>query len=307
MATTPRNHHLKTAGAGAPSAIVLLTAVVLAMILATVPLRSLAAARTQAVTSPSATAANTSSAIYSLAGAPQTLLAAGQDPRLRVQAFGDIATASHIAVLVPGMGHTTAEFDSQTTAPAAATPSDLPGRARALLAAMNTKDPTANAAVVAWLGYEPPADAIGALGADRIAQAAANLVAFQGFLTSHAPGSTVTWICHSYGSLVCAAALNLGVPSAPAAVALVGSPGVQVSRAADLPTAAAIYAARGDADPIILTQLMAAAGADYGPDPASPEFGAHLIDCPTGTGHSDYFKPASPQLAALASIALGDS
>jgi hypothetical protein len=138
--------------------------------------------------------------------------------------------------------------------------------------------------------------------AQAIAPGSANLAAFQKFLDETTGGARVTWMCHSYGSLVCASALNA---AEPAAVVFLGSPGVQTDRADQLPTNADIYAARGDLDVIPLTRIMSIAGASFGPDPTSADFGAKKLPCGSGTGHFGYYKPGSTQVAALIDVATG--
>ncbi|MDR3106934.1 MAG: alpha/beta hydrolase family protein, partial [Bifidobacteriaceae bacterium] len=48
---------------------------------------------------------------FVIAGDGESLLAAGSDPRLRVTVDGDLATASHLAVLVPGVDTDASHFD----------------------------------------------------------------------------------------------------------------------------------------------------------------------------------------------------
>ncbi|MDR3202756.1 MAG: alpha/beta hydrolase family protein [Bifidobacteriaceae bacterium] len=225
------------------------------------------------------------------------------DPDLRIEVFGALATADAIAVLVPGVGHDPADFDSRRDAAQdpSASPSTLPDRARALRQAASEADPDASLAVVAWLGYTPPSGVMDALGAAPIAAGAANLAAFQRFLNQANPEAPVTWVCHSYGSLVCASALESADPDA---LALIGSPGVQVDHASQLATAAPVFAARGEADPIALTRALDLLGGGFGADPANPGFGAKTIACDPRAGHSDYFRPGSRQLAGLADVAL---
>jgi pimeloyl-ACP methyl ester carboxylesterase len=157
-------------------------------------------------------------------------------------------------------------------------------------------------AVNAFLGYVPPSTPVGALAANGIREGAANLAALQRGLAEAFPGARVTWVCHSYGSLVCASALAKADPDA---LVLLGSPGVAVARAAALPTDAPVFAARGGADPILLASLLPPGGGGFGTDPAAAAFGATALPTDPGCGHSDYFQPGSGQLASLASIIAG--
>jgi pimeloyl-ACP methyl ester carboxylesterase len=152
------------------------------------------------------------------------------------------------------------------------------------------------------MGYMPPVSVAGATPG-AMAQGAANLVAFDQFLTAARPGADVTWICHSYGSLVCASAL----PEAdPDALVLVGSPGVGVSEASELSTEAPVWAGETGQDLIKLTQLTAIFGGSFGVLPSSPAFGARTLPCEEQDGHSGYFRPGSAQVTAMAAIILGE-
>jgi hypothetical protein len=264
------------------------------------PLTDLAEARAKAVASG---VSLPPSAGFRLDGAGQAELTPGSDPALRLVTFGSLASADAIAVLVPGMGHTAAEFDRpagpRNTADAAVTVSD---NARALQAQAQAEAGDTAVAVVAWLGYVPPSSPVAALQTGALAQGAANLTAFQEFLRTVRPEARITWVCHSYGSLVCAAARA----AAPEAIVLLGSPGVQLSSAtAFTGLGVELFAAGGDSDLIGLTQAMRPLGIGFGPDPASPDFGAQIIACDPGTGHSDYLLPGNASLAGVAAAVLG--
>jgi hypothetical protein len=200
------------------------------------------------------------------------------------------------------MGHGTKEFDDDT-GETPSVPQTLPERARALRAAV-----AQDVAVIAWLGYDTPGTIPSALAAENIQTGAANLTSLMTFLAQGNPQARLTWICHSYGSLICASALHadsLPQTREPDAVALVGSPGVHARRASDLSSHAEIWAGRGGLDPIDLSGLLSVAGGDFGPDPSRPAFGAHEIVCDPGTSHSGYFSPGSRQLTTLARISTG--
>jgi hypothetical protein len=227
------------------------------------------------------------------------ILAPGSAPGLRAAVWGDLVQAKAIAVLVPGMGHGADQFD-QDSGLTPEVPGTLPTRARALRAAGGP-----DLAVVAWLGYATPTSVPTALAADQIGVGAANLDRLAHWLAKVNPQARTTWVCHSYGSLICAAA-RAGQSTAPVdAVALVGSPGVQLDRASDLGHDVEVWAGRGSADPIELTGLLDGVGVGFGPDPASAQFGALPIPCAAGANHSDYFRRGSPQLEAIAQIANG--
>ncbi|MDR1189752.1 MAG: alpha/beta hydrolase family protein [Bifidobacteriaceae bacterium] len=293
---------------------------------------------------------------FVMAGDGESLLAPGSDPDLRVMVDGDLATASHVAVLVPGVDTTPERFDNAlargigvgsgevgvagTTAGARTVVASMarraggatadgwtdggadggagagavdtggpdwwktmPGWARSLRLAAAEEAPGGmdDVAVVAWLGYVTPAGWAGAAPA-AMKQGAANLAAFDEFLTSARPGAEVTWVCHSYGSLVCASAL---VKADPDALVLVGSPGVGVDKSSQLSTTARIWAGESGNDLISLTELVSLVGGSFGTRPSSPAFGALPLPCDAADGHSDYFRPGSAQVRTMASVVMG--
>src|SRR5262245_1368255 len=71
-------------------------------------------------------------------------------PGEAIEVIGDLATATRVAILVPGSDTSLATFDSRGTASPA-------GAAVALAAQAHRLDPDAHLAVVAWLGYAAPA------------------------------------------------------------------------------------------------------------------------------------------------------
>ncbi|WP_328480680.1 alpha/beta hydrolase family protein [Streptomyces sp. NBC_00377] len=212
-----------------------------------------------------------------------------------VEVFGDLAHADRVAVLVPG-SDTSLDTYERFRAGAAA----LHGRL--------TREATApRTAVVAWLGYTTPGTiSTTAITPDRADEAAPDLREFLRELSAvTGPGSRVTLLCHSYGSVVCGrAAPHLEVTD----LVLLGSPGTGAESAADLRTRALVWAARGADDwvadvPHVSADLFGTT-VGFGTDPLSPSFGAHVFAAGAG-GHSDYFKPGSVSLANIARIVLG--
>jgi pimeloyl-ACP methyl ester carboxylesterase len=245
------------------------------------------------------------SAEFNMAADGESLLASGTDARLRVTVRGDLATAEHVVVTVPGVGNNGDNFD------AAMADQEAPrwwrkfanwGRSLREAAAERAPGAADSLAVVTWLGYLPPEPVVGA-ASQAMKQGAANLVAFQRFLEAERPDADVTWICHSYGSLVCAAALAQADPDA---LVLLGSPGVETREARELATAAPVWAAQGGQDQVGLVRWLDVFGASFGPLPADAVFGARVLPCGEQDGHSDYFRPGSPQVEAMTAIALGD-
>ncbi|MFD8568629.1 alpha/beta hydrolase [Streptomyces sp. NPDC059639] len=215
-------------------------------------------------------------------------------PGRTAEVFGDLAHAARIAVLVPG---------SDTSI-------DTYGRFRAGALALHEKL-GARAAVVAWLGYETPGTVSTAVTTTtRADRAAPELTAFVSRLHAVAPPSAaVSLLCHSYGTVVCAAAApDLHGGSAVTDLALVGSPGTGADSAADLATTARVWAARGADDwiadvPHVRADVLGTT-IGFGADPVSAAFGARVFAAGDG-GHSDYFRPGSPSLDNLARIVAG--
>ncbi|MCT4357587.1 alpha/beta hydrolase family protein [Streptomyces sp. Je 1-79] len=212
----------------------------------------------------------------------------GRDGGRSVEVVGDLASAEHIAVLVPGSD--TALGSERFRDGAVALQRQLGERA----------------AVLAWLGYATPATAsAAAVTPGRAEEAAPGLRAFVGELRTAKPAARLTLLCHSYGSVVCAKA----APGLPVAgIVLYGSPGTGADSAAELRTAAPVWAGRGESDWIArvphLRVPLPFGELGFGTDPLAPEFGARVFDAGDG-GHSDYLVPGSVPLKQLASIVMG--
>ncbi|WP_405733994.1 alpha/beta hydrolase [Streptomyces sp. NBC_00028] len=209
------------------------------------------------------------------------------------EVFGDLAHAEHIAVLVPGSDtslDTYARFRADATA---------------LRGELHHTEP--RTAVITWLGYKTP-DTISTTvtTTGRADQAAPHLRQFIRQLRGIVgPTPTVSLLCHSYGSVVCArAASHLDATD----LVLLGSPGTGEDTAAALHARARVWVGRGSDDwvaevPHIKTDLFGTT-VGFGTDPMSPSFGANRFAAGDG-GHSDYFDPGSVSLTNLARIVLG--
>jgi hypothetical protein len=208
--------------------------------------------------------------------------------------IGNLATATRVAILVPGSDTTLATFFSRG-------PGSPGGGAEALAAEAHRLDPGERLAIIAWLGYPTPAmlsPAVMTSGdAGQGAQALRPLVTA---LARH--GDQVALLCHSYGSVVC----GLAAPHLPVTdIAVFGSPGMDASSVRQLHTRARVWAGRGGGDWIRYVPHLQLLGLGFGPDPTAPSFGARPFGCGTG-GHSGYFRPGGTALRNLAYIALGD-
>jgi hypothetical protein len=214
-----------------------------------------------------------------------------------VEAVGDLAHATHIAIVVPGVDTTLANFDHglgnvERRAPAF--------QARQLYAQMTarTREPVA---VIAWLGYDPP-EGIGlaAVREDRAKAGAAALVSFVDGL----PKVDVTVIGHSYGSVVAGlAAPRLGVNVQD--IIAIGSPGMGVDKRADLHTTARVWAGTAKGDWTRWIPGVRIFGLGHGTRPAEPEFGALPLPVGGVANHDSYFVTGTGSLDAMAGIAVG--
>jgi len=216
-------------------------------------------------------------------------------PGVAAMVIGNLATATRVAILVPGSDTTLATFFSRGS-------SSPGGGAFALAAQARRLDPGERLAIIAWLGYPAPAllsPAVMTSGdAGQGAQALRPLV---DALAAH--GDQVALLCHSYGSVVC----GLAAPDLPVTdIAVFGSPGMDASSVASLDTRARVWAGRESDDPIRFVPDVHLFGLGFGADPMSAGFGARIFDTGSG-GHSDYLSPGSVSLRNLTYIALGDA
>jgi Alpha/beta hydrolase len=209
--------------------------------------------------------------------------------------IGNLATATRVAILVPGSDTTLATFFSRGS-------SSPGGGAEALAAEARRLDPGNQLAIIAWLGYPAPAMlSPGVMTSGDASQGAQALRPLVIALARH--GDQVALLCHSYGSVVC----GLAAPHLPVTdIAVFGSPGMDASSVASLDTDARVWAGRESSDPITWVPHIRLFGLGFGADPMSPDFGARVFATGDG-GHSGYLDPGSASLFNLTYIALGDA
>jgi hypothetical protein len=209
--------------------------------------------------------------------------------------IGNLATATRVAVLVPGSDTTLATFFSR----GASSPG---GGALALAAEARSLEPRARLAIIAWLGYPAPAMlSPGVLTSGDAGLGAQALRPLVVALARH--GDQVALLCHSYGSVVC----GLAAPHLPVTdIAVFGSPGMDASSVASLETKARVWAGLESSDPIRFVPNIQLLGLGFGADPMSPGFGARIFATGDG-GHSGYLDPGTVSLRNLTYIALGDA
>lgn len=210
-----------------------------------------------------------------------------------VEALGDVASADHIAVIVPGNGHHLGDYFTEQgpVAPRA--------RGELLLRTMQALDPTARCAVVVWIGYHAPAGLAAAVSIDPARAGAGDLARLTGYLPRAAQ---LTLIGHSYGATVC----GLSLPGARADdfVAL-GAPGVGVWRRDQLGRRTRLWAAQASSDWIRHFPHARLGRIGLGRSPLHPAIGATRLGTGHITGHCGYYTEGSESLRNVARIALG--
>lgn len=247
-----------------------------------------------------------------------------------VEVFGNLTTANHIAVVVPGISNTMENFDDH-----------LARNAKDLWTAASTADE--RIAVIAWLGYDTP-EVLNAMSKSRALEHEASLRSFVAALPSDAH---VTIVAHSYGTVLAAEAALRGLPADD--LVLLGSPGTRLEHASDaaLAPGAQVFAGVSNSDWIVgrtgygsvvcpekafgigwLTGLRwvispvtgplswvtdscntdadgDVKGLSHGINPAHDDFGAFEISTEDVDGHSSYFDPGTSTLEDIARIVTG--
>ncbi|MGH3755820.1 MAG: alpha/beta hydrolase [Pseudonocardiaceae bacterium] len=222
-----------------------------------------------------------------------------------VVALGDVATASRVGVMVPGI---TNQLDNYHRM--------IPNARR--LHARASRLGSTDHAVVAWLGYDTPEMGLSAAGVRRAERGAVALVGFvDGVRAVNSRRAEVAVLGHSYGTLVTATASRKGLGADR--VVLAGSPGVGAGHVSELGMAAGdVYAVRTADDPIRhvfhadevlgVGSVARSPGQQdaHGPDPSGPGFGAVPLPYDDRShGHSQYYEPRSLSLGNHARVMLG--
>jgi pimeloyl-ACP methyl ester carboxylesterase len=214
-----------------------------------------------------------------------------------VEVLGDLRTATRVAVLVPGVNTTLADFDRGL----GGVPRRAPGQqARALWSQLSKR--STDVAVVAWLGYDPP-EGLGPAAAteSRARAGAAELTAFVRAVLRQRPDARVTLIGHSYGAIVAGLAAQR-LPEVADVVTL-GAPGVGVDRAADL-GGARVWAALAPTDWIRRIPQVRLLGLGLGRRPSAAGFGATTLPTAGVAGHDFYLTEGSVTLRAVVDVVL---
>ncbi|MQA81304.1 MAG: hypothetical protein GEV10_22940 [Streptosporangiales bacterium] len=219
---------------------------------------------------------------------------AGVRPRGPVVVLGDLRTAEHVAVLVPGMGIDPSHLGA---------PNQVLGMARALRAEALRVRPDVRVAVVAWADYPAPSGfGVEVARGGPAAEGAHRLDRYLDTLRTRT-GAPVSLFCHSYGSVVCGLTPLAGRVSD---VVVYGSPGVRHDRASAFGPDVRVWAARADSDWIRFVPHVRVGDLGHGVDPTAPSFGARVLDAAGVPGHGGYFTHGSDTLRSFARIATGD-
>jgi virginiamycin B lyase len=244
----------------------------------------------------------------------------------KVESFGDPATATNIAIIVPGVSNDYGNFGSFRLSAV-----HVEAEIRRLYPALLS----GRSAVIAWLGYTAP-DGWSLPAAARPTDAihgASNLATFIRGLraSSHVPAFELTVIGHSYGSVVVGRAAAAGTLNG-ANVVFVGSPGVDAVNTTFLGHPRGIFAGENPNDFIQLFSSKPAEEAvllgtpfsdlatqaikqqfglnadfyriGHGPDPTSPSFGARRFSTNGECGHEYFDDPTDTGTEGLKNLAL---
>ncbi|GAB1693506.1 alpha/beta hydrolase [Krasilnikovia sp. M28-CT-15] len=219
------------------------------------------------------------------------------------EVIGNLSTADRIVVLVPGVDSVLANFDTGHGGRLRRAPS---WQAHQLYDQIHAQDPSARAAVIPWLGYDPPEGVRrDALREDRAVAGAAALDRFVDGLSTARPEATITVIGHSYGSTVAglaAAGLNAQVHDLVA----IGSPGMGGARTvSDLHSQARVWAGSAPNDWTRRIPGVQVFGVGHGRLPCDRAFGALALPSEDVDGHDGYFLDGSSALRAMAAIVVG--
>ncbi|MFF5444803.1 alpha/beta hydrolase [Streptomyces sp. NPDC012888] len=213
------------------------------------------------------------------------------------EVFGDLDEARRISVIVPGVDTDLLTFERtarQWSAPV--------GMAGSLYAAQRAAAPGLPSAVIAWADYTAPTGVGMDAATGRLAvEGAARLESLASALPADA---TTALFCHSYGSVVCGVA-SAALPQRVTDIVVAGSPGMRAANAAELGTAARVWAVRDPGDWIADVPHLEFGGLGHGADPMSDGFGARRLSSAGAGGHTGYFEPGTASLDNFGKIGTG--
>jgi hypothetical protein len=208
-----------------------------------------------------------------------------------VLSVGDLDTADAVALLVPGVFNTPGDDLHR-----------LAADARKVFGAARSAGPGQEFATVVWLGYRTPGNPWEAAtrfsarrGGPELSHALEGLAASR--VASGVPLPRTTVLAHSYGTVVVDEAADEPGRLAADAVVLLGSPGMEPTGATGL-EAPEVYDAAAVGD------LISWSGW-FGTGTYAPSFGSTALPGEPIMGHSDYYDPAYPTLAAIGEVVAG--
>jgi hypothetical protein len=207
-----------------------------------------------------------------------------------VLALGDLDTADAVALLVPGVGNSPGDDLGSLTGDA----EDVAAAARAAASGLEV-------ATIVWLGYRPPSNPLvaAARGAARragpaLARELDGLSAARATAGETEPHTTV--LAHSYGTVVVDEAADAPGRLAADTVVLLGSPGMEGdARALEVPE---VFDAAAPSDPVGALHY-------FGNTTDGDAFGATELPVEFWMGHSEYYDPGRPTLAAMGEVVAG--
>ncbi|MEU1184099.1 alpha/beta hydrolase [Streptomyces sp. NPDC005820] len=213
------------------------------------------------------------------------------------EVFGDLDTAERVSVVVPGVDTDLLTFQRTNRKYSAPV-----GMAEALYAAEREARPSTRTAVIAWADYTSP-DGLGIDSATAM-RAENGAVRLNALLRALPGTSPVSLFCHSYGSVLCGVAAHT-LPDRVSDIAVAGSPGMRVEKAAELGTEALVWAMRDADDWVGDVPHLEVGGLGHGEDPMARAFGARVVSSKDAEGHGGYFVPGTDSLRNLADIGTG--
>lgn len=230
-------------------------------------------------------------AIEEAAGRPVQLQQFDLDAEEVVLVLGDLDTADAVGLLVPGVNNSP--------------DGDLHGlarNARKVATAARGADPGIDVATVVWLGYPSPDNPfeIGTRfaawdGGPKLADALEGMAAAR--VANGLPRPRTSVLAHSYGTVVVDEAADVPGRLAADAVVLLGSPGMEPEGAEGL-EAPEVYDAAAFGDPISWSGW-------FGVRTSARSYGSSHLPVDRFMGHSDYYDPAHPTLAAIGAVVAG--
>ncbi|MFJ8104949.1 alpha/beta hydrolase [Streptomyces sp. NPDC096132] len=233
-----------------------------------------------------------------LSGAGRQILAFDPEGSGRAaEVFGDLDEAERISVVVPGVDTDLLTFQRTNRKYSAPV-----GMAEALYTAEREVSPSTRTAVIAWADYTSP-DGLGIDSATAM-RAENGAVRLNALLRALPGTSPVSMFCHSYGSVLCGVAAH-AMPERVTDIAVAGSPGMRVEKAAELGTDARVWAMRDADDWVQDVPHLEVGGLGHGEDPMARGFGARVLSSREAEGHGGYFVPGTDSLRNLADIGTG--